>query len=65
MYNVSVNLLSNQIASGVYAQEDKQQYSKAPQRGASIAKEWQRNTNHRRQSKHHTHIDKHMEQEDT
>ena len=52
------------MPTGINTQEDEQQDGKAPQRGATIAEERQGNTDHRRQSQHHTHVDKHMEKED-
>ena len=48
----------------VNTQENKQQDGEAPQRRATIAEEWQWNTNNRCQAQHHADIDKYMKQED-
>ena len=47
----------------IYAQENKQEECKAPQRRTAIGEERQWNADNRRQAQHHTHIDEYMEQE--
>ncbi len=49
----------------VNAQKDKQHNGEAPQRGAAVAEERQRNTNHRDNSKHHSHINENVKKENT
>ena len=51
-------LASYQVSSGINTQEDEKQDGKAPERTASITEEWKRNTDYRRQSQHHSHINK-------
>ena len=53
------------IAPSVDAQEHEQQDGEAPKRRTSVAKERQRDADNRRQTKHHTHIYEHMEEENT
>ena len=52
------NLASYQVSSGINTQEDEKQDGKAPERTTSITEEWKRNTDYRRQSQHHSHINK-------
>ena len=51
------------IAIGVNSKEAEQQDREAQERGATVAEEWQWNTNHRHNSKHHTNINGKMEEE--
>ena len=59
------SVLKPSASSGIQSQEDKQQDGESPQRRASIAKERQRNANHRSQSQYHTHINEKVEKENT
>ena len=54
----AVKLASYQVSSGINTQEDEKQDGKAPERTASITEERKRNTDYRRQSQHHSHINK-------
>ena len=54
---------SRHLSVGIDTQEDEQQEGEPPQRRTAIAEERQRNAYHRRQSKHHSHIDKQVEEE--
>ena len=49
----------------IYSQEDEEQNGKAPKRTTTITEERQRNTDYRRQSQHHSYINKQVEQENT
>ena len=52
------DLASYQVSSGINTQKDEKQDGKAPERTTSITEEWKRNTDYRRQSQHHSHINK-------
>ena len=49
----------------VNPKENKQQDGKAPEGGAAIAEKGQRNTNHRSNPKHHSHVNKDVKKENT
>ena len=52
-------------AFGVDAQKDRQQDGEAPQRGAAVTEERQRNSNHRGYSKHHSNVNEKVKKENT
>ena len=58
-------LSTDQLSTGVETKEDKQQEGESPKRRTAIAEERKRDAYHGGQAKHHAHIDKHMEEEDT
>ena len=53
------------MPSCIYTQEDEKQDGEPPERRTAIAEEGQGDTDNRREAKYHSHVDKHMEQEDT
>lgn len=53
-----------QVSSGIYPQEDEQEYCESPKGRASVGEEWQRNADDRCQSQDHSHVDEQVEKED-
>ena len=57
-------VFSNSIARLIYAQQDKKKNGESPKRGAAVAEEGKRNTNHRHDTDHHPHVDDQVKEED-
>lgn len=60
---ISTSLFLRQIAACIDPQEDEQQDGESPQRRAAITEERQRDADYWRETKHHAHVDEHMEKE--
>ena len=60
-----IPLVSYQISSRINSKEDEKQDGETPKRTTTITEEWQRNTNDRSETQHHSHIDEQVEEEDT
>ena len=58
-----MSLFLRQIAACIDPQEDEQQDGESPQRRTAITEERQRYADYRRETKHHAHVDEHMEEE--
>ena len=55
---------ADQIAARIEGEEDEEQEGEAPERGAAVAEEGQRDADDRGQTEHHADVDEDMEEED-